>query len=254
MSLIDQNLKTLRKLRSLSQESLADELSIQRARLASYEEGRAEPPYDLLIKFANYFHVAIDALLRANLSKTKPEDLMKVGENRILFPILVDKDGNDLIEVVPVKAQAGYLNGYADPEYIESLQHMNFPFLPVGKHRAFPIKGDSMPPLVDGSFVIGKYLESIDQVRDGQTYVLVTRDEGLVYKRVYSNMKEDGTLSLHSDNKIYTPYKVKAEDILEVWEYQCAVNTSKSKPEELNLESIMAMLRELKIEFERIKK
>ncbi|MGP8214958.1 MAG: XRE family transcriptional regulator [Bacteroidia bacterium] len=254
MSLIDKNIKTLRNLRNLSQETLADEMNIQRGRLASYEEGRAEPPYDLLIKFSDYFHVAIDALLRANLSKTKPEDLMKVGENRILFPIMVDKDGNDLVEVVPIKAQAGYLNGYADPEYIESLQHMNFPFLPVGKHRAFPIKGDSMPPLGDGSFVIGKYMESLNEIRDGQTYILVTRDEGLVYKRVYSHLKDDATLSLHSDNKNYTPYRVKAEDILEIWEYQCAINTSKNKPEELNLESIMGMLRELKIEFERIKK
>jgi len=254
MSRIDKNIKALREMRKLSQQTLSDVLLIQRARLASYEEGRAEPPYDLLIKIADYFHVAIDALLRANLSKTKPEDLMKVGENRILFPILVDKDGHDLVEVVPVKAQAGYLNGYADPEYIESLQHMNFPFLPVGKHRAFPIKGDSMPPLANGSFVIGKYMESIREVKDGQTYVLVTRDEGLVYKRVFSNMKDDGTLSLHSDNKAYDPYKVKAEDVLEIWEYQCAINTSKNKPEELNLESIMGMLRELKIEFERIKK
>jgi len=254
MSRIDKNIKALRELRNLSQQTLADALLIQRARLASYEEGRAEPPYDLLIKIADYFHVAIDALLRANLSKTKPEDLMKVGENRILFPIMVDRDGNDLVEVVPVKAQAGYLNGYADPEYIEGLQRMNFPFLPVGKHRAFPIKGDSMPPLSDGSYVIGKYLESLREIRDGQTYILVTRDEGLVYKRVYSNLKEDGSLNLHSDNKIYQPYKVKANDILEVWEYQCAINTSKNKPEELNLESIMGMLRELKIEFEKIKK
>ena len=134
------------------------------------------------------------------------------------------------------------------------MQRMNFPFLPVGKHRAFPIKGDSMPPLSDGSYVIGKYIESLRDIRDGQTYVLVTRDEGLVYKRVYNRVKDDGTLNLVSDNKVYQPYNVKAADVLEVWEYQCAINTSKNKPEELNLESIMGMLRELKIEFERIKK
>jgi len=254
MSSIDKNIKTLRKFRNLSQEGLADALQIQRSRLASYEEGRAEPPYDLLITIGDYFHVALDALIRADLSKTKSEDLMKVGENRILFPIMVDANGKDLVELVPVKASAGYLNGYADPEYIEGLQRMNFPFLPVGKHRAFPIKGDSMPPLAEGSYVIGKYLESLNDLRDGQTYVLVTRDEGLVYKRVYSKIKEEGTLNLHSDNKVYSPYTVKAEDVLEIWEYQCSINTSKNKPEELNLESIMGMLKELKIEFERIKK
>ena len=254
MSRIDRNIRALRKFKNMSQETLAEALEIQRARLASYEEGRAEPPYDLLIKMADYFHVAIDALIRGDLSKTSPEDLMKIGSNRILFPIMVDKEGNDMVELVPVKAQAGYLNGYADPEYIEGLQRMNFPFLPVGKHRAFPIKGDSMPPLADGSFVIGKYIESMWDIRDGQTYILITKDEGIVYKRVYSRLKEDGTLNLHSDNKAYSPYTVKAEDILEVWEYQCSINTAKNKAEELNLESIMGMLRELKIEFEKIKK
>jgi len=254
MVLVDKNIKALRNLRNLSQEALAKELGIHRARLASYEEGRAEPSCELLIKIADHFHVAIDAIIRGDLSKTKPEDLMKVGENRILFPIMVDKEGNDMVELVPVKARAGYLNGYADPEYIEGLQRMNFPFLPVGKHRAFPIKGDSMPPLADGSFVIGKYMESLKELRDGQTYILVTKDEGIVYKRIYNNLKEDQTLSLHSDNKAYSPYKVKAEDVLEIWEYQCSINTSRNKPEELNLESIMGMLRELKIEFERIKR
>lgn len=254
MSFIDRNIKTLRKFRNMSQEALADALNIQRGRLASYEEGRAEPPYDLLITIGDYFHVALDALIRADLSKTKPEDLMKIGENRILFPIMVDETGKDLVELVPVKASAGYLNGYADPEYIEGLQKINFPFLPVGKHRAFPIKGDSMPPLADGSYVIGKYLESLNDIKDGQTYIVLTRDEGLVYKRVYNNAKVDGTLIMQSDNKAYTPYKIKAEDVLEVWEYQCSINTAKTKPEELNLESIMGMLRELKIEFQKIKK
>jgi transcriptional regulator with XRE-family HTH domain len=254
MSLIDRNIKTLRKFKNLSQEGLADALNIQRSRLASYEEGRAEPPYDLLIKIGDFFHVALDALIRADLSKTKSEDLMKVGENRILFPIMVDVYGKDLVELVPVKASAGYLNGYADPEFIEGLQRMNFPFLPVGKHRAFPIKGDSMPPLAEGSYVIGKYMESLKEVRDGQTYIVLTKDDGLVYKRVYNNTTTDGTLILQSDNKVYTPYKVKVDDVLEIWEYQCSINTSKNKAEELNLESIMGMLRELKIEFEKIKK
>lgn len=54
---------------------------------------------------------------------------------------MVDENNENLIEVVPVKATAGYLAGYDDPEYIEQLQKIKLPFLPTGKHRAFPIKG-----------------------------------------------------------------------------------------------------------------
>ena len=61
---------------------------------------------------------------------------MKIGKNRILFPVLIDKDNNDIVEVVPIKASAGYTSGYADPQFISELPIMNLPFKIVGKHRA----------------------------------------------------------------------------------------------------------------------
>ena len=154
VSKIAKNITVLRGLKKLSQMQLSEKLDISRSRLGSYEEGRAEPPYDLLIKIADYFHIAIDALVRGDLAKTDPDSLLKMGENRILFPMIVDRDTNDLIEVIPAKAVAGYLTGYADPEFIEDMPVMNLPFKIVGKHRAFSIKGDSMPPLKDGTFVV----------------------------------------------------------------------------------------------------
>jgi hypothetical protein len=47
---------------------------------------------------------------------------------------------------------------------------------------------------------------------------------------------------------------VKAEDILEVWEFSCAINTAEYKDEELNTESIMKMLKSLKVELGEIRK
>ena len=199
MSKIAKNISVLRGLKKLSQTQLSDELEISRSRLGSYEEGRAEPPYDLLIKIADHFHIAIDALVRGDLSKTDPESLMEVGKNRILFPVIVDRQNHDLVEVVPAKAVAGYLNGYADPEYIEDLPIMNLPFKIVGKHRAFSIKGDSMPPLKDGTFVVGKYLESLKEVKEGQTYIILTKEDGVVYKRLYrEDKKSNDVFKLHT--------------------------------------------------------
>ena len=111
-----------------------------------------------------------------------------------------------------------------------------------------------MPPLNEGSFVIAKYVESLEDIHDGNTYVLLTRDDGIVYKRVYNDVKKNAALMLHSDNKYYPPYAVKAEDVLELWEYTCAINTNPYKPEELNMDSILSMMRDLKIELERVKK
>ena len=245
MKHIASNIRHLRQLKSWSQEQLADKLDITRARIGSYEEERCDPPIDVLIKLSKLYHIAIDALIRADLRKFDLASMIKVGENRLLFPIVLDKNNNDLVEVVTVKASAGYLNGYADPEYFEKLPNMNLPFKIIGKHRAFPIKGDSMPPLKPGCFVIGKFLESIKDIKDGSTYVLITRDEGIVYKRVY---KKAQFLELHSDNKQYEAYKVKHADVLEIWEFVCTLNISDTKTEELNIDSIIKMLNSMRVE------
>jgi len=254
MSKISSNIRFLRQLKGLSQEQLADDLKVTRSRIGGYEEARNEPPIDLLIKLSEYFHIAIDALVRGDLKKTNLDGLMKIGKNRILFPILLDSDGNDMVELVPLKASAGYTRGYADPDYIEKLPQMKLPFLPTGKHRAFPIKGDSMPPIREGSFVIAKYLEKFDEVKMGQTYIIVTKEDGLTYKRIMAYNKKEAAYELHSDNKIYQPFKVKAEDVLEIWEYTCCLNMNQYQNDELNLDSIMNMLRGLKVEIAEIKK
>ena len=254
MSKISSNIRFLRQLKGLSQEQLADDLKVTRSRIGGYEEARNEPPIDLLIRLSEYFHIAIDALVRGDLKKTNLDGLMKIGKNRILFPILIDSDGNDMVELIPLKASAGYTRGYADPDYIEKLPQMKLPFLPSGKHRAFPIKGDSMPPIREGSFVIAKFLEKFDEIKFGQTYIIVTKDDGLSYKRIMAFNKKEAAYELHSDNKLYAPFKVKASEILEIWEYTCCLNMNQYQNDELNLDSIMNMLKGLKVEISEIKK
>jgi hypothetical protein len=102
--------------------------------------------------------------------------------------------------------------------------------------------------------VIGKYVERLDDIKSGNTYVVVTRDDGLSYKRLMNVNKKEGTVELHSDNKTYPPYKVKLNEILEVWEYTCSINMHQYKEDELNLDSIMNMLKSLHVEIEQIKK
>ena len=246
MSKIAKNIRILRGLKKMSQEELATQLDIPRSRIGSYEEGRAEPSCALLIQLSDFFHVAVDALIRADLSKTDPDALMKVGKNRILFPVLVDKENNDMVEVVPIKAIAGYLTGYADPQFIEDLPIMNLPFKITGKHRAFAIKGDSMPPLKDGTIVVGKFMESLNEIKDGQTYIVLTKDNGVVYKRIYRDKKKTSELEFHSDNKNYAPYAVKMESILEIWSLVCCLNMGEFQPNEVDVEQMIRFLQEYK--------
>lgn len=239
---IGKNIAHLRKIKGISQEIMADELGITRSRLSSWEEHRASPPIELLIKLSEYFHVSVDSLVKIDLTKVNDlRDLLKIGGNRILFPVMVDKDGNDLVELVPVKASAGYLQGYSDESFIEALPRFSLPFLGSGKYRGFPIKGDSMPPLGNGSYVIGQFVEFLEEMQDGRTHIILTRQEGLVYKRVENKLKTEGKLTLHSDNKSYYPYDVAAEDIFEVWKFVCSINIADEPISDHLYEAIIAI-------------
>lgn len=251
MSLFSDNIRNLRVKKKISQEKLAESLAITRGRYVKYEDGTSEAPYEILKKISHYYHISIDLLLSVDVRKIPMDELLKLDDNRLVLPITVDKDGANFIEIVPHKAKAGYLTGYADPEFIESLQHISLPFLGPGKHRGFPVEGDSMPPHEDGSIIVGRYVEKLGEVMDGRTYILITKNEGIVYKRLNKNKKN--ALVLESDNSFYPVYEVKASDILEIWEYECNIGRSDRKQENSEAASVKDMFLELKREIHDLK-
>lgn len=251
MSLFSDNIRALRVKNKISQEKLAESLQITRGRYVKYEDGTSEAPYDILKKIAYYFHISIDLLLSVDVRKIEMQDLLKLENNRLILPIQVDRTGENFIEVVTQKVKAGYLNGYSDPEYIESLQQISLPFLGSGKHRGFPVEGDSMPPHEDGSIIIGRYIEKLGDVQDGKTYILITKNEGIVYKRLNKNKKN--ALVLESDNSFYPNYEVRLSDIIEIWEYQCNIGRNDKKQELNEIGSIKELLLEVKREVMEIK-
>ncbi|WP_242094232.1 XRE family transcriptional regulator [Aestuariivivens sediminicola] len=254
MNFIASNIRFIRERKAFTQEYLAEELRWSRSMVMSFESGRTEPSIERLIELSKYSRIPIDTLIKVDLRKTKDVSFIEIANSRVLFPIMVDDNNEDVIEVVPIKATAGYLAGYDDPEYIEQLEKIKLPFLPTGKHRAFPIKGDSMLPVKDGAYVVGKYVESINDVKDGRTYIIVTLNDGMTYKRVYNQIKENGTLKLSPDNRNYDPYDVPITEVLELWEFACCINTQEYDESELKISSISQMLNALGVELKALEK
>jgi transcriptional regulator with XRE-family HTH domain len=253
-TMIVANLKHMRtEHKNITQQELSDIIAVSRSRYASYESGRIEVPIDVLIRLSRFYNVTIDVMLKVDMSKIDLDQLMKLDNNRILLPLKMDLSGNDnYIELIPERISAGYLQGYADAEYIENLSTFSLPFLPVGKHRAFQIEGDSMLPVKSGSYVIGKYIEQISQIKDGRTYVVLTQRDGCTYKRLTKN-DDDKILTLTPDNDAFEEYTLPYREILEIWEFTCCINTQEYSPEEINMGSMMNMLRGLRVDFEMIK-
>lgn len=254
MNYLSQNIKHMRTLKGLTQEQFAEDLKVSRSRISSYEENRAIPPVEFLIDLSDYFKIPIDILIKNDLLGAKDVSFIEIGNRRVLFPITVDGANEDLIEIIPVEASAGYLRGYADPEYIEHLEKIKLPFLPTGTHRAFPIKGDSMLPVKSGSYIVARFVEEISNLKDGKTYIVLTLNDGIVYKRVFNKIPEHNMLLLVSDNKKYDPYYVPVDEILELWEFTCSINTQEYEEHELKISSIVSMLNQLGIELKALEK
>ena len=251
MSLFSDNIKYLRTKSKASQRIVAESLAISRDRYAKYEDGINEPSIEMLLALSRYYQVSIDILISIDIKKTATTTLLKIGDNRVLLPVIVDKEGNNFIELITQKAKAGYLAGYSDPEFIESLQHLTLPFLGQGKYRAFPVEGDSMPPHENGSFIVGSFVEQLRDIIIGKTYILLTKNEGIVYKRI--DKFEKNHLTLSSDNTFYPPYKVAASEILEIWRYECNIGRNDQQKHFLIPETIQEMFLELRKEIRFLK-
>jgi hypothetical protein len=109
-----------------------------------------------------------------------------------------------------------------------------------------------MLPLKDGAYVVARFVESLDDIKNGTTYVVVTDNNGIVYKRVYNTLKQNGHLSLQSDNKSYASFEVPASEVLELWEFTCSINTQEYDAQELKISSIAQMLTDLQVELKEL--
>jgi len=150
--------------------------------------------------------------------------LLKEGDSDNLYSrmpklVTVDNSGKDNIVLVPVKAAAGYLLGYGDSSFVQSLPTFSLPNIQNGTFRMFQVSGNSMfPTLSDGCYVVGEWVENwIKDIKDNRVYVVVC-DEGVLVKRVLNRLKKYENLYLKSDNRKEHPnIPLEPSQIKEVW-------------------------------------
>jgi transcriptional regulator with XRE-family HTH domain len=222
MNYANLNLKYLRKLRGWTQEEFANKLDIKRSLLGAYEEERAEPRFDVLENVCEMFKLTMDELLRKDLNESSGSYLQKRRNQKLAA-------SSNLIAFVPVKAAAGYLAGYADPEFVDELNTFTLPMVSGGNYRAFEIMGDSMMPTPSGSVIVGEKVETLDSLKPNNTYIVISRNEGIVYKRVMKNNRLKNKLTMISDNPQYEPYHMNADEVLELWQAQFVLSKANTQ-------------------------
>jgi len=235
-----QNIKLLRRRRNRTQDELAHILGMKRSTLSGYENEVAEPGIHALMAFSKYFGVAVDTLIRVPLDKLSESQLSELergndvflrGSNLRVLATTVDGNNEENIELVNEKAKAGYTNGFADPEFIEKLPTFQLPFLPHNrKYRTFQLSGDSMLPIPDRSWVTGEFLQDWNDIISGEAYVVLTLDDGIVFKVVENLLKKDNRLIMYSLNPVYEPFSLHISEIREVWKFNHFISSEIPDP------------------------
>ena len=125
------NIKLLRLRRNRTQDIVSNDLGISRSTLNSYENASIRnPTLDALMLFSKYFKVSIDTLVKVDMGKLsqfqlaeleRGHDVYVTGSRLRVLATTVDSANRENIEVVNIKAKAGYKSGYADPEFVKQI-------------------------------------------------------------------------------------------------------------------------------------
>jgi transcriptional regulator with XRE-family HTH domain len=254
-SVVGNQIKALRLEKGLSQEEFGTPVDLSRSAVSQIESGQMYPSLESIDKIVNYYSTTWDNLVGKDKSKRDLE--MNVASVRTLVTT-VDKSGKDNIVLVPIKAQAGYLEGAQQSEYIEHLPTFWLPGLNHGTFRAFEVSGYSM--LADrtgffpGDIVVGEYVEKLEDLRDGFVYILVNNAQevdNIVLKRCLNYLDKGGVIICKSDNKDpqYSTFPLPVENIKEVWKFKIKLTRQAPEPsglyERINaLEGDLVLLKE----------
>ncbi len=148
-------------------------------------------------------------------------------------PITVPEYSPDFSEVkfVDVPAEASYLRGFGDREFIEQLPTLRLPPMGVGTRElyGFTVRGDSMNDrFSNGDIILGQRVERNDALRWGEVYVLLLND-GLVVKELRRGT-DDEHFTLHSFNQHFDPYDVLKTEVRAMFRYQASISFNSSNP------------------------
>lgn len=194
-------LKELRKQKAKTQSQMGALLGITQQAYATYENGVANPPVDILNKLAEFFGVTTDYLLGRSVVSSLPSNISNVytPDAIVQFPVIGSiKAGYDgMVEefstgesiIIPIEMLGGR---------------------PPEDFLAFQVRGNSMyPKLIDGDRVLVLRTDSVDS---GATAVVAYNGDEATIKKVVYEQGQDW-LDLIPANPEYETRRIKGSDL-----------------------------------------
>ena len=113
-----------------------------------------------------------------------------------------------------------------------------------------------MLPMPSGSYVLTEHIENWNWVKSGECYIIVSKNDGLVYKRVTNCIEEKRNLELHSDNIEYDTYEIPVDEIVEIWKAKgyLTFELPEKQINQISVDELSNMMLKLQNEVEKLKK
>ncbi len=86
-----------------------------------------------------------------------------------------------------------------------------------------------MPPVDEGSYVVAEYIQNWASIRNATPCIVVTKDDGIVFKIVNNLLSSTQSFELCSTNPLYLPYLVHVNEIVEIWKFVNYISPSISE-------------------------
>lgn len=227
-------IKSLLKGRDKTIQDLADYLGMSRVTLGIRLKNEVYPNTDEKIKIIEFL----------GMSQTEIEILNSMGGNAVDIGSIDDDQISELVEIspgsyrmkvelVPIYAQAGYLNDYCDEQFLGELpvHYFTTKFPAKGRYRAFEVYGDSMDngdikeAIPSGITVIGRELErrywsSKLHSHKWKNWIFVHKTEGIVVKQIAHQDLDTGNITLRSlnpDKRKYPDFTINLDDVRQIY-------------------------------------
>lgn len=213
MSFFGTNLKKIRKLKSLSQQELADIIDLKRGTLGAYEEGRSEPKIDTLIRIANYFSISIDGLLQRELTVN---ELLKYNTQLIADERKLRKTF-PRVPIITKKNQEDYVRYYQKESFIENMPYVEWPLAADGNqpYRAYVVQDLEMSHQMNGFFpedIILLEMVNIQDITPNRLVLVLYSDLKL---RRFSKVEDK--IVLKAAHPAIEDISLQVTDVKEIW-------------------------------------
>lgn len=205
-------LKNYFKSKNLTQNDIAERLGVSVVAVNMLLNGRRNFGSVTARKWADTFGFSAMWLMTGEGKMMQEDNVAPVTPNVYLAPL------------VTKYAYAGYLAGYGDSDYMETLP--KYPFIvdhdPHGSYYAFEVRGDSMDDgtdrsIKDGSVVLCRVVDKglwQDTMLHIHKWVFVcVTDDGILIKRIKEHDVERGILVLESLNPAYNDINISVNEV-----------------------------------------